>query len=517
MVVHANVTVSKRLVAINSASSVLAKIVNMTVLLWMYQYLLKRISAEEFAILPVVTALMVFAPLFFSFFTGGVSRYVVEAFAKGEFERVAGIVSSIFPLLAAAALVFLAAGGVFALNIEDVLNIAPQMVGDARIMMFLLVVSFSMQMLVVPFATGFHVRQRFVALNLLGIGRDLIRIVLLFILLIGIGPQVIWVVVATVISESLHTAATFVMSRRMVPDLRFKPSLFARQQAVELMNFGLWTTLGRLGSVMYTNAATIVLNLYGSAVDVTSYHLGATFFRQLDSMINLAAQPLQPVMTAMHALDDRRRLGQTVFRGGRYALWVAMAVATPLTIYADDFIHLYLGDTYAEAAAVIVFFMIMFPFTKPTTLLAMTAMSMARVRAFFLPAFLFQLAGLVLMFGFAAYAEMGAIGVTVSLTAITIASQIFYYWPLCLTLTGLGFRDFARRVLLPGFAPAIGGGLIWLALKLALPPIDGWMDLIAAVMGGGVVYVAILAGTCLSVGERADLRAIFTRIAPIHG
>ena len=83
--------------AINSASSVLAKIVNMTVLLWVYQYLLKRIPAEEFAVLPVVTAIMVFAPLFFSFFTGGISRYVVEAYAKGDFERVTRIVSSIFP------------------------------------------------------------------------------------------------------------------------------------------------------------------------------------------------------------------------------------------------------------------------------------------------------------------------------------------------------------------------------------------------------------------------------------
>ena len=126
---------------------------------------------------------------------------------------------------------------------------------------------------------------------------------------------------------------------------------------------------------MYTNAATLVLNIHGSAVDVTSYHIGATFFRQINSTINLAAQPLQPAITAMNALEDRRRLASTVLRGGRYALWVSMILASPLTLYADVFIDLYLGDKYSIASMIIVLFMITFPFTQPTSLLAMTAMA----------------------------------------------------------------------------------------------------------------------------------------------
>lgn len=510
MVDHKNITVSKRLVAINSASSVVAKIVNMTVLLWVYQYLLKRIPAEEFAVLPVVTAIMVFAPLFFSFFTGGISRYVVEAYAKGDFERVTRIVSSIFPLLALGAFVFLVAGAGFALNIEKVLNIAPQMIESARIMMALLVMSFALQMLVLPFGVGFHVRQRFVELNFLRIGRDLIRILLLFVLLIGIGPQVIWVVVATFVSEVTYTIVRIIRSRQMVAALRFRPAFFEKKQAMELMSFGLWTTLGRLGSVMYTNAATIVLNLYGSAVDVTSYHIGSTFFRQLDSMINMAAQPLQPVMTAMHVLEDRHRFGMTVFRGGRYALWVAMSVATPLLIYADIFIELYLGAKYSSASMVIVLFMIIFPFTKPTTLLSMAAMAMARVREFFLPAFLFQAAGLVLMYWSVTQTNLGVLGVTLSLTIITVASQMLYYWPLCLKLTDFKFRDFVANVLRPGFSPALGAGIIWLTLKLTILP-QSWLALGLCVVTGGIAYLIILFGLCLNPSEKRDLRSILSK------
>ncbi|MCB6179844.1 oligosaccharide flippase family protein [Rhodobacter sp. Har01] len=503
--------VSKRLVVINSASSLLARIVNMTVLLWMYQYLLKRISPEEFAVLPVVSALMVFAPLFFSFFTGGISRYVVEAYAKGDRDRVTTIVSSIFPLLAAMAVVFLALGLLFAVNIEKVLNIAPGMVIPARVMMALLVVNFFIQMLVIPFATGFHVRQRYVELNLLGIARDVFRIMLQLVFLLGIGPQVVWVVVATVVAETIFSAVMVRRSLALVPELRLRSGAYDWGQARRLLNFGLWTTLGRLGAVMSTNAATILLNLYGSAVDVTSYYLGATFYRQINSTVALATQPLQPVLTAMHALEDRQRLRATVFRGGRYAMWVTLVVAVPLVIYANDFIALYLGGAYSQAGMVTILFMLILPFTQPTALLAMTAMAKEQVKVFFLPAFLFQLAGLVLMFASLTLTDTGAIGVALSLTVSVVGSQILYYWPLCLTMTDARMSDFRDQVLVPGVLPAAAGMVVWGGLRLLRAP-DTWSSLIGFGAAGALVYAIVLFGFCLNPGERADLRKVFGRL-----
>ncbi len=510
---HENIAVSKRLVALNSASSVAAKLLNLTVLLWMYQYLLRRVPPEEFAVYPVVAAIMVFAPLFFSLFSSGISRYVIESYAKGEFERVTRIVSSIFPLLAAASAVFLAAGALFVLNIERILSIAPQMVGPARIMMGLLIVGFALQMLALPFTLGFDVRQRYVELNLLEVLRDVLRSALLFVLLLGIGPQVVWVVVATVIANAVYLAAVVLRSRRMLPGLSFRWRLFDLGQARALMSFGLWTTLGQLGTIMYTNAATIILNLYGTAVDVTSYHLGATVFRQLLGTIHLAARPLQPALTAMHALDDHRRFRNTMHRGGRYALWVSLAVAVPLAIYAREFITLYLGDRYPDAATVIIFFMVMFPFTQPNALLSKAAIATARVREFFLPAFLFLLAGLGLMLYFTIYHNLGAVGVTLSLSGITIGSQLLYFWPLQLRLTEDLFEKFVRAVLVPGLAPAAAGAVVWFGLKLLLPPAS-WLLLGLEAMAGGLVYLAVLLAFCLSSDERSDLQKVTKRLHP---
>lgn len=505
--------ISKRLLLINSASSLLTRVVNVTVLLWMFQYLLRRIPAEEFAVYPVVTSVMALAPLFFSLFTGGISRYIVEAHVRGEPEAVTRIASSIFPLLALAAAVLLAMGWSLAFNIQHVFNISDGMTGDAQLMMALMVASFASTMMAVPFLAAFDVRQRFVELNLWSIGRDLLRCLLLLILLIGLEAHVLWVVVATVIAEYAFLLAILVRGARLMPALRFRLRLFDRRQAMELMSFGMWTTLGQISTMLNAHSAIIVLNLFGTAVDVTVFHIGATLYRQFNSTIQLAIRPLQPVMTALHTLDDResrQRLAAVTLRGGRYACWATLAIATPLAIYAPEFVRLYVGDAYAAAVWTIVLLMAVYPAAMPTTLLAMTAIARARVRPFYLPAFLIMIVALVLMVA-TAMAGFGAPGVALAQMAAVVAGQLFYFWPLQLRLTGNSFAEFARQVLLRGMAPALAGSLAWVTLKFAFP-VTTWPGLILCSAAGGLVYLAVLAGLCLTPADKDDLRTMLQRL-----
>ncbi|MGD1881861.1 MAG: hypothetical protein ACFB11_05980 [Paracoccaceae bacterium] len=511
MAEHTHVVLSKRLVAINSASSVLARVVNFTVLLWVYQYLLRHLPADEFAILPLVTALMVFGPLFFSFFIGGIVRYMIDAYAKGDFEEMRRVASSLFPVLLAFSAFILPLGLYFAVNIEKVFNVAPQVVDDAKIMIALLMVSFVFRMISVPFTTAYAISQRYFEKSLLDVAGDLIRAGLTVGFLLGFGPAVIYVVVATVIAESLMNAIMLYRSFRIVPELWYERRLFSFALARELTGFGLWTTLDRLGGVMHTHAATLILNIFGTAVDVTAYYVGATFFRQIESTIKLAALPLQPAVTAMNALNDKARLAATVLRGGRYGLWVSMLVAVPMTIYADVFVQLYLGSNYEAASWVIILFMVIFLFTQPTILLATTAMATKSVREFFLPAFLFQCFGLALMFVFAAIFELGAIGVTLGLTISTALSQLLYFWHFCLKLTGRRFSEFFQTTLVRGLIPACVAGVAWVLLKFGMPP-DTWAALLMQGFVGACVYVLALLAFCLDAGEKHDLQALKAKI-----
>jgi hypothetical protein len=102
------------------------------------------------------------------------------------------------------------------------------------------------------------------------------------------------------------------------------------------------------------------------------------------------------------------------------------------------------------------------------------------------------------------------VGVALSLSVITIGSQA-YFWPLLLRIAGASFGLFMRRTLIPGFAPALAGAVVWLGLRLLLPP-TSWLLLGLEAAAGGLVYLGVLFLFCLDPSERRDLHAVLGRL-----
>ena len=508
---HKHVVVDRMLVMVNGASSVGARLLNLFVLVFVYKYLLGRVTPEEFAIYPVVMSMMTFAPLFFTFFTGGVSRYVVAAYAVDDRPKVVEIVSSMTPLLLVWSTVFLIGGLILAQFVGPLLAIPPELAPMAALMMSLLVVSYAIQMVLLPFSVGFQVRQRFLAWNALWLGRDILRIVLLFAFLWLNSASVVWVVVATVAADIVHLIAITIGSTRMARDLKFRWRSFRWSTARTLVSFGLWTTLGRLAQMFYISAGTLVLSRFGTAVDVVNYYFAAALFQNISGLLTFARQPLQPSLIAMHSLADRTRLRRASIRGTAYGLWAALLVATPLAILSHDVVSLLLEPTYADAALVLVLLMAIFPFSQSAGLLPMIAVAMGEVRAFNVAALASTLAGFVAMLVAVLVFDGGAVGVAASLFAVTAVAQVVYFWPMNLRLVDLPARDFwgsAAR----GVMPALAGSLIWAPVAIYAPA--DWLALIIGGGAGGVVYMLVLVLFCLDPSDRALVQRIKDRLLP---
>jgi len=514
---HTHVAVSRSLVAVNAASSVVARLVNVVGLIWIYQYLLARISVEEFALYPLVSALMLFAPLFFSFFTGGISRYVVASYARNDKDDVVVIVSSMLPVLALAGLAFLVCCGLLALNLERVFVIPENMLVSARVMLLLLATSFAIQMIALPFGTGYHVRQRFTELNLLLIVRDAAKLLLMYGFFVWLWPGVFWVVVATVVADIGCLAVVTARSRVFVPELRFRLTAVHWLRARAMVAFGMWTTLGRLAAILYVSSGTFLLNAAGTAADVTAYHLGAACFQHLQSMVGVARQPLQPALIAMHSLDDDRRLAATSLRGGRYGLWAALVVACPMAVFASDFAVLVLGEPFANVAVVIVLFMTTFFFSQPAGLLPMIAMARGDVRRFNQLALISSLICVSLLAALVFGPRLGALGAALAIAVGTAVTQVLFMWPLNLSLSKASVSEFGRRVLAPGLAPGLVATIVWLGLAARFRPIETWIELLVIAAPGVAIYVTTLALFCLDVDDRRMLRnalSSFRRLLP---
>ena len=241
-----NVIISKKLVFINSCSGILTRLLNIFVLVWLHQYLLQHISTDEYSLYPVLMSLVVLLPLITSMFTGGISRFLVEAYARGEKERITQITSTMFVVLLCCSPVLLGLGGLVAFNIHHILTIEPQWEGEAQLMMALLVGNFVITMILVPFQLGLYVTQRFVVKNIVNLFCQILRLSLLCVFLFGISPSVLWVVVSSVIATLTGSIIQVYLSCKFLPGLRFRRSQIRWSLVREIVTFGGWSFLAVL-------------------------------------------------------------------------------------------------------------------------------------------------------------------------------------------------------------------------------------------------------------------------------
>lgn len=507
------VEISKRVVLINSISAIVTRVLRATVLIWMYQYLLRRMSPDEFAVYALVTSIIAFAPLFSSFLTSGISRYVVEACARGDQERATRVVSSIFPVVVGWAVLFTALGSLFSWNIGSVLNVGHEELMDARVMMILLVADFALQVVAAPFAAGFAVRQRFLVSNVIDIGVEVCRMSILFALLFGVGARVLWVVVATVAANVLGVIVKTGVSVQLLPALRINASLFHLATARELLSFGMWTTLNHIAGVIHINGDIVVLNKLATAADVAVFKLGSELYNQIDALVvGAVLVPMKPVLTSLHALGATERLGEVVLRSARYILWFSLVMVIPLVVYRRQVIILYAGTSYLPAADVLAMLLLLFLVMPAGFLLAPISEASARVKGFATANVIIQLAKLGVTVYVVRNLGLGAVGCALSTLIVIGMAQLLILAPMTLRMAGVRWRRYIREVLGRSVAPGVAGGAVWVFLEIWVGP-TSWMSLVGCGSVGAVAYVAALLLFSLSRRERMDLLSLARDLA----
>ena len=488
----------------------------MAVLVWAQQYLLRRVGPDEYSLLPVLASLMMFAPLVTVVFTTALSRYVTEAFAREDHERVTQIVSSVVPFLLAIAAIVLGLGWVAISRIEHILTIAPAHAGDARIMLSMLLFSFVFRFVTFPFGTGLFVHQRFVLEDVIVLSGQILRAGLMVGLLIGVGPRVLWAVAATVVADVIAVGVTRVVSVCLVPALRFRPSQFRWALARELISFGGWTFTAYAADTVRTASPAIVLNKLSTAMDVTCFNLAYLPLQYIEYVHAQVRRTVDPVVYGMYARGEMDRIKNTYLRVGRYSLWAVLSLCVPGIVFRNEVITLYVGQEYIGAAAVMGVLLASGAAVYGTSLVATLAGATGKVKGLGLRTMLVHGGNLTVALVCVGALRMGAMGCAFGAAAGSVVLYPLFMWPLGLNLASASLREWFMKTLVPGVGPALVTLPIFVLAKTVVSA-DSWSGLVLSAAVGEVAYIAVVLLVFLQDADRADLGEAVRRFRVILG
>ncbi len=506
------VEISKRLLLVNSASTVVRRLLSIGVLFWMHQHLIRNIPVSEYALLPVVMGLVAFTPVLTTVISGGLGRFLTEAYARGDERRVTEITSTMTPALVGMAGALLGAGGLFAWKIGAIIDVQPEHVPMAQRMLVVLIFAASLRVAFAPYVLGFYIRQRFVHRDLIGFSAELLRIGLLLYLLTQHETRVEWVALSTFIAGLYELGVVLVLSRRLVPALRFRWSAMRRDVVRPILSFGSWTVAGQTTMFIREMADPLILNQLGTPADVATFHLGSQPDRTLRRTLFSATAIAQPAATAMVATGQDERLRRTWFRLSRYGLWVMLGIAVPLVVFRDEFFRLYLGDKFEvgrDASLVLALLLARLVVVFPNSGTGLVTVARAQVKPVALRTLGLEVVNIALTLVLVGAFRMGSVGAALATFVVAMVGHPLLLWTIGLRLTGSRLSDWFASAIVPGLIPTFAGLPVWIALHGLVGPTT-WLGLAACGVAGLVAYLAALA-LCLRPEDRDDAGALLRR------
>lgn len=326
------------------------------------------------------------------------------------------------------------------------------------------------------------------------------------------GLGVLGVVIAFHLPNLVKPWIRLPLIRRFLPGFRLAPRrLFTRSLLREIAGYSGWSFLVESGRRVTESLSPVLVSAFLGLATVTPFVIGLQVGRLLQRMTLPVAFVLLPVASEMSAAGDRAGLERMLLRATRYTAAIAVGLAGPLIVLADDIIRVWLRQDFPLAVDVARIFLVasvVLMIRAPLSLLLESSMRGVRIAG------IWTLVETVInvSLGLALLAVMGARGVVLATLIAATGVTVLGFIPASLRTAGVGGARFAREVLGTLIVPLVVSLPLWWVISWYVGG-RGLVPVLAGTGAGILVFFAIV-WRGLPPSERADLLPARRRRGP---
>lgn len=291
---------------------------------------------------------------YFTIFDLGLGRattkYVAEALGKGEGTQVPQIIWTAVTVQAimgfVGAIVLL---GITDLLVDRVLNIPPELLGEARVTFHLLALSIPVVLIASSFSSVLEAAQRFDLINAVRIPSSILTYLLPLVgLALGLGLPGI---VALIVLARLGALVAFVaMNLRIRPDLRKYSASFTLLS--RLFAYGGWVTVSSVISPILVYLDRFLIGSLLTMVAVAYYTAPYEAVTRLWFISASLTMTLFPAFSTLQGGKDDQRLGILFARSIKYILLATGPIVVVVVLFAKEILQIWLGTDFAAESTV---------------------------------------------------------------------------------------------------------------------------------------------------------------------
>ncbi len=496
----------KKRIALNSFFNVSAHFLRMLISVFMTPFLLSRLGAEVYSILPLINSLVVFLALASGGIQSSVARYATLSLARAQPGEANQYINTAFALLAGIMFLFTLPFLGAALWLPHVLTLPSGHEGEAQLVFMILGLNLFITMLASPFSIGIYARQRFEFTNIAAIVGQLIFVGVVVVGFQYFQPSILLIAVGMLVNTLVSSLASVWISMRLVPSIRFSPTHFARSKVKEILSYSFWTLVIQASGLLILNTDYLIINKCIDPTAVTFYSLAARFNELLSAVVTSAVRVITPACTELEARGAMAPLRSIFIRGLRILLFIILPPALLLSLFSRELLITWVGAEFVSAH--ILFFALLIPQILILGALPSNSIliGMGRVRYMGLLNLAGAVANIGLSLSLVLVVQMGSLGVALATsTVLTVKNLIFVPWYTSRVLKASYGRYLTTFIRPIGAALPLVLTAVWLRNQFDL---TGWIPLLSASAFCTLVFIATAYAVAFEAEDKADLATL---------
>lgn len=228
----------------------------------------------------------------------------------------------------------------------------------AKIMFAILVLDIAIALPGGTFAAICNAYEYFVFPRAINITRYLIRATLFFLVIYNGGKAISIVIIDTILNIIvLLTTITFVFKTIKV---KFNFMSIDKKLLRQIFNYSIWIFLLGIVSQFFWNAGQVVLGIQTNTKIIAIYGVGITLGGYYGAFAGAINSVFLPKATKMSISNSNFELTQAMTKLGRISFIVLMYIFIAFLFFGQEFIALWVGNTYADSWLIALLIMIVY-------------------------------------------------------------------------------------------------------------------------------------------------------------
>jgi O-antigen/teichoic acid export membrane protein len=332
-----------RLLARNVIANWIGLVVHVAVTFFLTPFVLRELGDARYGVWVISVSIVGHYGLLDLGLRASTTQYLTRYLSTKQYAQMNGTMSTMVVILSVIGVVLFAFSVALSLGAAKWFVLPDGMETDLAWCLVIVGGTAAFQCALFPFQAAFSATQRFDLSNLIGVATRLVSAAGTWWCLTR-GYGLVGLAAATAGGSVLDVGLRWLVSYRLIPELRLSPRLASWASLREVSSFAVWNFILAVGGIVMTQTDVLLIGLFLPIAATASYALAGNVIQYMGQVAGSAAVVFYPAATQLDARNDVPQLRRLLLSGSRALLLMSLVMSIIGGVWAEDFFRIWVGE-----------------------------------------------------------------------------------------------------------------------------------------------------------------------------